>query len=1776
MSHMRRLPGTPSSTSSSSRSRTSFGGPVAEQPTARSSLGLSAPRPRSSLSMIERPVSLGGRGLEQSASGMARPSPLSSSRPLPPGRSTSGGKRAGGTNSPIPFAELSESGEILGQSEALEGALRREVEEKEDLMMRLASRDEAISQLESRIAALDVNMIQGEARLSELYADQERWEAERAALEKEIAKKTTVIDKLRIQLRELEKENRECTRRLTEQAAQFESERQAFYDNTTHLKSRIQSLTDQQREWKERLREEEEQELKDEAAAAAAAIEAEPEAIPEPGTPVVDSPVVPTRKRHFHQRLRSSIDRDATEPPEMTALRLELSTLTTSHGSLGETVRMLQNQLGDLERLNLTLQEENEAYTTLLREKTLSGQMNIMARAESRPASPTHSNEEQQPEPELKEEPEEDGSKSSGLLSPGQSPPPACARTREHPDPIALHLLSGVSRVPRARAAPLRRWPLRLWPICLSRALVWILPPSLGELKFVWRIDMGQPGEVKEPEAPKEDEGLKAMRSELEALKSEIKTLKDENKGLTLYASKIIDRIIAQEGFEHILAVDYRKPSEQKPPAPAPTPAPRKSLFQRAASLSISGSAPPVISTRPSLKIATDTSVHGAPGPDSPATPMGKREKRGISMDWSRLNPFGPKGPSTPVDDVRTTGLKPLTLGKTPSVKEEEPHVIVGGRKLDNQEDEDDRVERERLNAEMRLMGIERTPNIHTPSATSFAAAGQALGEPISRSNSNTPSLGGMVGWVKRPNSAPKQPISKRVPTGELLAEHLELLSDEGHSPHSMDYESREIENRMAALAEKEKHLSAEMAKGKGGGFTEPPPRGTRVRRRTGSTSGSTATWFIQLLACNHDDEQRWVLCAGHTPILCQDETQLDVQPGRLVAVRRVEPSGWAGVVDVEGGKGWIPFRYVRPIDDETVGVLEPIAQQLRLGAYRAITTIRATATNHLEGTLHPIPTNLTLWETSGRISPSNGAATRPRDMDSSKMGSNGTPRVSLDEDVPVPTYTPTTSGEKSPGVQFAAASPPTSFVPSRVRAFKLRSRSKSRDGVRSDSESVSRPRRPSVSIRRTRVSMFGSPREPNPVEQIRRLDARPWYLKPVHLPATGEIVLDSDGSVRAGTLEAIVERLTCEAPSRNQEIMLRRDVLFTYEAFTTSQQLFELITDQYSLEPPRELDESQFLDWKENKLRPTQARVLDVLGAWLDLPRLCQDGPDLIPRMREFLQFVTKPESLASEARRHLRTIEQLIAPPAPRSPTPQRRRRRSEKQRPFPTLSSHQTAPAPLSIIFGTESTSPSRGFTSPIQRSTSPRSGFNSPISRAASPILNNDEGLRPSSPLMLSTSMTSLPSAVTKQQKQQGELGSGLGRARSQRHASASYPRSESRQADLAYTALSERSHSSHGHSSHGHSSHGHSSHAHGSKHLPSAVNDIDPTALAHHLTLLESGLYMRIKRKQVLEWHKTSSSTEDSNATVNDLRNFCVTSDRLAGWVKWSVLSLGTSVRRAEAVGTWIRVAEKCRLLNNISSLAAIAAGLSSSDISRLPHTWHLVPSARAQRLEDLVLLTSPAGGFAQLKIFYSNVKFAVPFIGMYLTAIVHAADQFKDHLPFPVPADRSPRDEDGWATDGGHSEPVTPTQTQARSKSSRMSIGSPSPLSLNAVPPLSKPPTPTLSIAPSSPTTSTLGSQTKLINFAKRHKQAEIIHAMLKFQGHPYTVSSQSEPQGSTSSPYPTRPRLLPRQEQLSRAAILTLGTDWTYDRSLRLYDDETGGRTSGAVDKENMAAAGF
>lgn len=57
------------------------------------------------------------------------------------------------------------------------------------------------------------------------------------------------------------------------------------------------------------------------------------------------------------------------------ALRAQLDTLSTAHTSLSHTLRALQTEMADLKRVYQDLQEENESYEILLGERTLSGEV---------------------------------------------------------------------------------------------------------------------------------------------------------------------------------------------------------------------------------------------------------------------------------------------------------------------------------------------------------------------------------------------------------------------------------------------------------------------------------------------------------------------------------------------------------------------------------------------------------------------------------------------------------------------------------------------------------------------------------------------------------------------------------------------------------------------------------------------------------------------------------------------------------------------------------------------------------------------------------------------------------------------------------------------------------------------------------------------------------------------------------------------------------------------------------------------------------------------------------------------------------------------------------------------------------------------------------------------------------------------------------------------------------------------------------------------------------
>lgn len=541
------------------------------------------------------------------------------------------------------------------------------------------------------------------------------------------------------------------------------------------------------------------------------------------------------------------------EPAEMTALRLELSTLSTSYASLQNSLVLLQTQLVDLKRVNNQLQEENESYNILLREKTLSGQYDLFKQVNGDVSNTG--------EEESQADNKGDIQSINSVAHSSQ-----LGTVDEHPDEEVLHASFGIdhddlmehpddeesigsTRGKRSRQGRGHHSGSSHSPPPRGESLAG-LPITGPGLDLAAELGRAENKDILEGRADDDSGPLKDKRekkvstssssrkveagmephsagTEVDTLRSEIKSLKDANKALSLYASKIIDRIIAQEGFEHVLAVDY----EAKPPAtsaetmasPDPSaeadkkPKRRNTIFTRSV-------------MNPSPRPERLTTFDSPPPSNTPPTRSSRRSLSFIDIDWrSLISGDKDKKPEA------NSNLRPLTL---------KPGAVSGARKLETQEDEEDRKERERLNATMKLMGIERQPvsphiqNSHlTPEIPPAAVAVESV---------TSPSLASRFALFRRSTAPPD--------TGSTHSAE----SQQG-STTNLTHDTlvrAQAEESLAALDAQERVLSTELAKGGTGGFTEILPRrksGSRRSHTSGGGSGSTV-WSAGMSRTGEDD----------------------------------------------------------------------------------------------------------------------------------------------------------------------------------------------------------------------------------------------------------------------------------------------------------------------------------------------------------------------------------------------------------------------------------------------------------------------------------------------------------------------------------------------------------------------------------------------------------------------------------------------------------------------------------------------------------------------------------------------------------------------------------------------------------------------------------------------------------------------------------------------------------------------------------------------------------
>ncbi|TBU50019.1 ras GEF [Dichomitus squalens] len=158
------------------------------------------------------------------------------------------------------------------------------------------------------------------------------------------------------------------------------------------------------------------------------------------------------------------------------------------------------------------------------------------------------------------------------------------------------------------------------------------------------------------------------------------------------------------------------------------------------------------------------------------------------------------------------------------------------------------------------------------------------------------------------------------------------------------------------------------------------------------------------------------------------------------------------------------------------------------------------------------------------------------------------------------------------------------------------------------------------------------------------------WYLRPMY-SGEHEIQILPDGSVSAGTLRALVERLTVDFPKPIQETRYRQAFLTTYKSFASAEEVLDLLIAQFSVTHPSTLTFKELEQWKEKKLKPTRRRVLTVLQVWSEQFGLLVDDPHLARRVVDFVSSITSPPPLAAIARDVLKSLERYISviPPTP-----------------------------------------------------------------------------------------------------------------------------------------------------------------------------------------------------------------------------------------------------------------------------------------------------------------------------------------------------------------------------------------------------------------------------------------------------------------------------------------------------------------------------------------------
>lgn len=178
-------------------------------------------------------------------------------------------------------------------------------------------------------------------------------------------------------------------------------------------------------------------------------------------------------------------------------------------------------------------------------------------------------------------------------------------------------------------------------------------------------------------------------------------------------------------------------------------------------------------------------------------------------------------------------------------------------------------------------------------------------------------------------------------------------------------------------------------------------------------------------------------------------------------------------------------------------------------------------------------------------------------------------------------------------------------------------------------------------------------------------------------------------------------------------------------------------------------------------------------------------------------------------------------------------------------------------------------------------------------------------------------------------------------------------------------------------------------------------DIDVLEFARQLTVIESRLYGKIKPTECLNktWQKKVADGEPEPAP--NVKALILHSNQMTNWVAEMILAQTDVKKRVVVIKHFVAVADvstgykycrgaeasltllqKCRSLNNFSTLTSVISALGTAPIARLKRTWDLVPQRTHAVLETMRRLMASTKNFGEYReALHAANPPCIPFFG---------------------------------------------------------------------------------------------------------------------------------------------------------------------------------------------------